>query len=279
MDYIRTFTREFDTGSEAELSVDGRSGAVTVRGEETGRVRIEVVARLWGEDESEADDQAELIKRGIHQEGKRITVRAPALLRAHPLIFFARGPRIDYQITVPQRTIATIVNRSGRTEIERIAGPLEVDSRSGRVSVREIGADTRIISRSGSVQVETIAGVLALESRSGSVRVSGCTRDVAIHSRSGSVQIDDVGGKLKLESRSGSVRYDGAVRDSVDIDVTSGSVRLAVDIDRPFFLDAQSDHGAVHSDLPIRRGGEGPKAGAPTLRVRTRSGGIHLVPS
>jgi hypothetical protein len=55
-------------------------------------------------------------------------------------------------------------------------------------------------------------------------------------------------------------------------------VRLAVDVDRPFFLDAQSHHGAVHSDLPLRRGAGGPKADAPTLRVHTRSGSIHIGP-
>jgi DUF4097 and DUF4098 domain-containing protein YvlB len=278
MEYIRTFTREFDTGPEADLSVDGRAGAITVRGEETARVRIEVVARLWGEDEAEADDQAELIKGGIRRDGNRISIRAPALLHPRSFIFFTRGPRIDYQISVPKKTKATIANRSGRTEIEQIAGPLDVDSRSGRVSVREIGADVRVTSRSGSVQVESIGGSLTLESRSGSVRVSACKRDVSLISRSGSVVIEEVGGKLKLESRSGAVRYEGAVLDAFEIDVRSGLVRLAVDAERPFFLDAQSDHGAVRSDLPLRRGGGAPSADGPTLRVRTRSGMIHIVP-
>lgn len=299
MEYIRTFTREFEVGDRAEVSIDNRSGTVTVRGDETQRVRVEVVARLWADSDTEADEQADLIRRGIRQEGKRVTVRAPTLLRPGPFILFGRGPRIDYQVTAPRATTATVTSRSGRVEVENLAGPLEVDAKSGRVAVSDIGGDTRIASRSGSVQAESVAGSLVLESRSGGVRVSRCEGDVTVHTRSGSLQIEDVGGKLKIEARSGSatvsdvgadltittgsgsVRYDGAVRGPFDIDVTSGSVRLALDPNSSFFLDAETTSGSVRSDLPLRRspgGAPTSRAAGPTVRIRIRSGSIHIVP-
>lgn len=297
MEYIRTFTRELHTGESAELSIENRSGTVAVRGEETAQVRIEVIAYLWAESDLEADEQAELIVRGIRQEGKSVTVRAPALLRPRPFLFFSRAPRIDYQLTVPQRSTASISSRSGRVEVENLAGPLEVTARSGRVSVREIGGDTRIASISGSVQVDAIAGSLVIDSRSGGARVSRCRGNVKVHSRSGSLQVEEVGGSLeaetrsgstsisgvggalKLTARSGSVRYQGAVGGPFDIDVVSGSVRLAVDPNSRFFLDAESTSGSVRSDLPLRRraGGAPPRDG-PRVRIRTRSGSILLTP-
>jgi DUF4097 and DUF4098 domain-containing protein YvlB len=281
MEYIRTFTREFDVGDEAQVSIESRSGTVTVRGDETQRVRVEVIARLWADNDVEADEQADLILRGIQQGGKRVTVRAPTLLRPRPFILFGRGPRIDYQVTAPRATTATITSRSGRVEVEELAGPLEIEARSGRVAVRDIGSDTKIASRSGSVQADVIAGSLALESRSGGVKVSRCEGDVTVRSRSGSLQIEEVGGALKIETRSGSVRYDGDVRGPFDIDVTSGSVRLAVNPKRSFFLDAESSSGSVRSDLPLRRAASAapsPRERGPTVRIRTRSGSIHIVP-
>lgn len=279
MEYFRAFTKTFDVGDEVELSIDSRSGLVSVRGEETRQVRVEVVARLWAESEEEADDQAELIERGIRQEGNRVTIRAPVLVRPGLLILFGRGPRIDYQVTTPRATRAHVTSRSGRVEVESLAGPLELDVRSGRAAVREIGGNVQIVSRSGGVQVESIAGSLLLDSRSGSVRVSRCGGDVTIQSRSGSLQVEDVGRKLNIENRSGSVSYRGAVRAPFNIDVRSGSVRLAVDPNSRFFLDAESASGSVRSDLPLRRGagGAAARADGPTVRVRTRSGSIHIV--
>jgi len=256
-----------------------------------------VVARLWAESDEDADDQLELIQRGIRQEGARVIVRAPAIVRPGLLLFFGHGPRIDYQLTAPRASAGRIVNRSGRINVDDLKGPLEVEARSGRVTLSRIGADTTIVSRSGIVQAEGIAGSLAIDSRSGRVTARSCERDVTVNSRSGTVQIEGVGGTLKVENRSGTiavrdvggavtiacrsgaVRYDGAVRGDFDINVTSGMVRLAVDADSSFFLDAESLSGGVHSDLPLRRpAGAAPSGPRPTVRVRTISGVIRVGP-
>lgn len=294
MEYIRTFTKEFEVGDTLSLSAETRSGSLTVRGDDTRAARVEVVARLWAEDADEADAQVELIERGITYGGQRLSIKTPTLLRQGPFLLFGRGPRIDYQVTVPRATDAAVVSSSGRVEVERIKGPLDIDSRSGRVSAREIGSDAKIISKSGTVQVEAIAGGLSVESRSGTVRVQDCERDVSIVSRSGTVQVEDVGGDLKIDGRSGvvgiseakrgvtvrtasgMVRYEGPVGGPIDIEVMSGSVRMLVDADSRFFLDAESAHGSVRSDLPLSRDAAAPAEGGPTVRVRTRSGSIHI---
>jgi DUF4097 and DUF4098 domain-containing protein YvlB len=277
MEYLRTFSKTFEVREGTQLSIENRSGTITVRGEDTERVQVDVVARIWAESEDEADDQAEMVMHSVRQEDNRISIRAPALLRPAPLILFGRGPRIDYQVTVPRSTVADVSSHSGRVEIENIAGPIDVTARSGRVGLRDIAGDVRIVSRSGSVQAEAIGGTLGIESRSGGVRVSRCARDVTINARSGALHLEDVGGKLKVESRSGAVRYEGAVHDSFDIEVRSGAIRLAVDPNSVFFLDAESAHGAVFSDLSMRkRGGTQPAKSGPTVRVRARSGAIQI---
>ena len=295
MEFIRTFTQQFQVGERATLSFEGRSGAVSIHGEETDEVRIEVVARLWAESESEADDQAELIARGIRHEGERVTVRTPLLPRTGVFLFFGRGPRVDYQLSVPQRTKAQLNARSGRVEIANIAGPLQIESRSGRISIREIGADTSVVCRSGHLEIEEIAGSLSIESRSGKIQLRGCTGDVQIDSRSGALQIENPGGDVRVQNRSGSitisdaaagvtvashsgaVRYRGAIRGPFDIQLASGAVTLAVDPNDHFFLDAETTSGIVRSDLPLRHGGAGGGDG-PTVRIRTRSGSIRIMP-
>ena len=282
MEYLRTFTREFEVGEQADLRVENRAGSVAVHGEDTRQVRIEVVARLWANSDHEADEQLALIERNILQEGARLTVRAPELLRPGGLLsIFGRGPRIDYQLTAPRATKAQLLNRTGRVEAAALAGPLEIEVRTGRVAVADIGGDVTVTSRTGSVQVEAIEGSLAVESRTGKIDIIRCKGDVTVRARTGSLRIEDVGGRLQVETTTGSVRYDGKVRDSFDIHVTTGSIFLAVDPDSVFFLDAATTTGAVRSDLPLRRSPDvaspAGKAG-PTVRIRATTGSIHVVP-
>ncbi len=278
MEFIRTLDVKFDVGDATRLSVESQSGTVAVRGNGGRSVRVEVVARLWAEDDAEADDQAELIRRAIQHEGDKVTVRTPALLRPRPFLFFGHSrPRVDYQITVPTQTQTKIDSRSGQIEVEAIAGPLRIDSRSGKVSVHDVTSDVEIRSRSGSVNAESIGGSLDVESRSGSMRIKGCGGDASLESRSGSLTIENVGGKLQAGIRSGSFKYEGAVRGSFDVKVTSGSVRLALDPDSRFFLDAEAISGSVTSDLRLRDDGGGrPPKNAPKVRIRTVSGSIHI---
>src|SRR3989304_3576903 len=132
MEFLRTLTREFEVGGKGGRAIDNRAGMVTARGEDTKRVRVEIVARLWAESEDEADDQMELVARGVRQEGKRVTIRAPALPQSSLFMLFGRGTRIEYQVTAPRSSTGTVLNRSGRVAIENLAGPLSVEARSGR---------------------------------------------------------------------------------------------------------------------------------------------------
>ena len=113
------------------------------------------------------------------------------------------------------------------------------------------------------------------------MRIKGCGGDASLESRSGSLTIEHVGGRLKAGIRSGSFKYDGAVHGSFDIDVTSGSVRLSVDPDSRFFLDAETVSGSVTSDLRLRSEGDGgrPPKNAPKVRIRTVFSSIHIAPN
>ncbi len=77
-------------------------------------------------------------------------------------------------------------------------------------------------------------------------------------------------------SASGSVEFRGRVAQPISMEVTAGSVRLAVSRDSGFFLDAESRAGSVRSELPVGYL-ERPPKDAPTVRVRTQSGTIRVV--
>jgi len=299
-EHVRTVTREFATGEPAVLHLESRSGAAVVEGRETDVVRVEAVLRIWSDDAGDADDAAALVERGMEMDGRqRVIVRAPALPQGSGggwsiLQFGQRGSRLDYHVRVPRRTAVRVLSRSGRVEIRRIEGRTHTEVISGRCTVEDVTGDVTAISRSGAMQIDRVEGSVTAEARSGRLHIaavrgrvvaearSGAVElahivgDARVSARSGSITVEDVAGGLHARSKAGSFRYRGAVRGDFDIEVGTGPITLAVDPDVPFFVDAESRVGPVTSDLPPRRGGAGPPAGGPKVRLRAITGPIRL---
>jgi hypothetical protein len=297
MEQLRTITREFATGEKAVLHLEARSGSVTVEGRASDSVVVEAVLHLWTDLAADADDAAELVERGIEQDQHRVIVRAPSLSRNREgwaALFGHHQASVDYHVRVPQRTAVRVLSRSGSVEIANIHGVVHSEALSGKITVADVRGNVSIISRSGSVAVERVAGSVEVDARSGKLRVrevngnvsaesrsgtadiEGVDGDLRVMSRSGALNVDGVTGKLYARARAGSVRYRGRVLDDVDIEAHAGSIVFAVDPDFPFFIDAESHVGGVHSELPPRRNGAAP-GGGPKVRLRTHAGSIRLV--
>ena len=295
MEHTRTITREFPTGEKAVLHVEARSGAVAVESIEGARVLIEAVVHVWSDLAVEADEAASLVARGMEQDAHRVIVRAPSLAQTEGWSLWGgkRGSRVDYNIRVPVQTAVRVLSRSGRLQIARVDGRVHVESQSGRVSIDRIRGDVTVVARSGSVSVEHVQGDVTAEARSGRLEVGQVTGTATVSARSGALDVREVGGDLqatahtgsitienararvKAEAHTGAIRYRGRVAGDIDMRAHTGLIHLAVDPAAPFFIDAESDLGAVRSELPPRSGGASNGTG-PKVRLRTHTGAIRL---
>lgn len=297
MEHTRTITREFQTGERAVLHVEARSGAVAVEGVAGDRVHIEAVVHVWSDLAVEADEAASLVARGMEQDAHRVIVRAPSMPQTEGWSLWGgkRGSRVDYIIRVPTETAVRVLSRSGRVQISRIQGRVHAEAASGRCSIDHIRGDAAAISRSGSLTVEHVDGDVMVEARSGRIEVSHVSGAATIEARSGAAEVRDIGGELRVathtgaisiedararvraQAHTGAIRYHGKVVADMDMKAHTGLIHLSVDPAFPFFVDAESDLGAVRSDLPSRRGAGGSANGAgPKVRLRTHTGAIRL---
>jgi DUF4097 and DUF4098 domain-containing protein YvlB len=298
MEHVRTVTREFATGEKAVLHLEARSGSVIVEGRAGDRVVVDAVLHVWTDLSSEADDAAAVVERNMEQEGHRVIVRAPSLRTDEGRGIFAmvgmKSSRIDFRVRVPTQTAVRVLSRSGAVQIAHVEGIVYTEAMSGKVGVEDVRGDVTARTRSGQLLVERVAGNVAADARSGKVRLKEISGNVEVEARSGAMEIEEIGGVLRLSSsagsvtmahiggkltartRAGSVRYRGRVADDIDIEAHAGSITLAIDPDYPFFLDAESHHGNVRSDLPPRRNGAAPAEGGPRVKLRSRAGSIRL---
>jgi hypothetical protein len=228
-------------------------------------------------------------------------VRAPALTggEGHSLLSYVgkRGSRVEYHARVPLHTAVRALSRSGSVEVTQVEGRTHVELLSGKCNISAIKGDVTAISRSGSVRIEDVKGnVQAAEARSGRIAVRRISGTASIEVRSGTIEAEDIGGELRIDSRTGPIkiedargpvyargrcgpfRYRGRVEGDFDVEVRTGPITMAVDPERPFFIDAESRMGPVRSDLPPRRGGGDTEAG-PRVRLRTHAGPISLTRS
>jgi hypothetical protein len=314
MEYLRTAEREFPAGDDFALEYEGRSGNIVVEGGDVDRARVQIVAHIYEETAEAADATLQRIADGVRMEGNTLRILPPQIVTGGFFFFANRGARVDYAVTVPRRTRCKLVSSSGRVEVARVAGPLDVAQKSGRTSVRGSEADVRLVSKSGSTDVEDVRGSLVAQAQSGKVAAENVRGDAKLSSHSGQVKVEHVGGNLfarthsgridalgvggaanlashsgrlslssaggevTLHTMSGAIAFEGQANANITIGTTSGGIHFDVDPAKPFFLDAETVSGSIRSDLPPRQGEGPPPEGAPTVKLRTVSGAIRLGP-
>ncbi|MGD8867259.1 MAG: DUF4097 family beta strand repeat-containing protein [Gemmatimonadales bacterium] len=155
----------------------------------------------------------------------------------------------DLEILVPRGVSTRVKIAVGEIKANDVEAPIDLDTHSGRVTVRNIRGDTRVDTGSGSVEVSSIRGSLNVDTGSGSVEVS-----------------DVEGERLFVDTGSGRVVVDGAKVSRFEVDTGSGSVRTsAIETD-----DAMIDTGSGAVTLDLVRMGAG------NFVIDTGSGGVTV---
>lgn len=207
----------------------------------------------------------------------------------------------------------TVASQSGPVEIERVGGKVTVVARSGRITLRDVESDVKLNTNSGSIEAERAGAALEAVAQSGNIAIDDVEGSVRAVAQSGRVTVSGVGGQAQIDARtgvvtvanvrngakvrthsgnvmvrgemtggldiqsvSGSVTVRGSVRGNLDIQAASGQVRLDVDPEAPFFIDAESTSGAIHSELTPRLEAPSLNGEGPRVKVRTSSGNIRV---
>ena len=294
-----TFERSFAVSGPLKLELSSGSGAVRITGSGSGKVHIHgdvSAGSFFGSAKEEL--QKAIDNPPIEQK--------TGLIRIGKDISSLRNTTISYTIEVPQETELSMSLASGSQNIQRVRGPVNIDSASGEVTVENVDKTVTIKSASGSIHVRNLGDDARIASASGSIEVNSIKGDLRTRAISGSINITAPGGRVEADAASGSVTVVGAGNDvkastaSGGIKVAgnpagnsywhlktaSGSVEVSVPKDAGFHLSAEAVSGQIRTDLPIviedqdkhsLRAHVGTPGGR--VEVRTVSGGIHVQPS
>ncbi|TDW60985.1 DUF4097 family beta strand repeat-containing protein [Kribbella pratensis] len=157
----------------------------------------------------------------------------------------------DFEVTVPRGTKITGENGSGDLELSGVAG-VDVKSRSGEVTLREINGDLNLDLTSGDVSVSDLTGKLDVKANSGDIEAAGLK-----------------GGPVDVETSSGDIELQLAEANDVRVKGTSGDIEITAP-GGDYKVSTESRTGDVENSL-------GNSADAShSLTATTTSGDIEL---
>ncbi len=188
--FEQTAERALPAGETARLEVKNSFGAVKVTAGAAGVVKVKLRKVVFLPTEEKAKAFADAVELRLSGDGALVKVGTNRdEVARHDDV----GLETHLEIEAPPETVADVRNEHGRVDLAGLASADVVTSFDG-------------------VAIEKIAGPLQLDSRHGDVRVSGIGAGLKLQSRHGNVEVEDIGGAAKLEVEHGDlvIRRTGA---------------------------------------------------------------------
>jgi len=277
-----TFEKTYQVTGPVDLSVQSRSGDITVRTGPAGTVSIRgkiYVGDHWlfGNRHTDVSDIEQ--NPPLRQDGNNIRID----------YVNARDISVDYEITVPEDTTVHSHSGSGDQTIEGTRGSIDLQSGSGDVKLSHLTGEIRLQTGSGDVRAHEISGTVRGGTGSGDMELEETgSGDVDLHAGSGNITARGIHGAFHAEAGSGDITADGTQTGAWEIRTGSGNVHVHLPSDAAFDANISTSSGTLDVNAPITMTVQGRvnetyktimgkvRGGGPLLTLRTGSGDIHI---
>jgi len=295
-----SFTRTLKVSGENDVNVTTGSGNIIVR---TGAAdTVQISARIHAHDSWSGPSGEEKVRRieanpPIEQVGSIIRI---GHIEDHDL---KNNVSIDYELTVPAKTRLNSSTGSGDQRVSGIQSSVRATTGSGNLTLADIASDLRAESGSGDINLTNVSGHMYVSTGSGNLRTSNVAGAFIGSSGSGDIHLDETGsGEVKVETGSGSVvakgvngpltvstgsgdvEINGQQKGEWSLNAGSGNVRVRLNGEPSFDIDAHTSSGSIDVNFPVTMQGSFRKNelrgkvrnGGSLVRVRTGSGDIQF---
>ena len=180
----------------------------------------------------------------------------------------------DVEIGVPEGSRITVTTAYAEVQLAGALGDCSVQSTGGDIRVEEVTTG-QLQSRYGSVTVDRLTEGGGVESTHGTVRVRLAGGTTTLTASSGDIVLDRASGDLTVRNTYGTVEIGAMSSGSCTVTTSYGSVGVGIPTGTAAYLDLQSDHGGVRSELD-RTDEPGAAVERASIRARTSYGAITI---
>jgi hypothetical protein len=164
---------------------------------------------------------------------------------------------------------------------------LDVQTGNGLIDVSGTGTDVVASSGNGAVRIVGSSGSVRVNSGNGAVTVDAARGPVTANSGNGEVRVTTTDGPVNASTGNGNIdvrMQKLGVRESMTFSTGNGTVTVSVPASFAAELDADTGHGRIESDFPLRMSGHIDMghvqatigSGGPRLRMSTGNGNLVL---
>jgi hypothetical protein len=289
----RQFSRTFATGPASQLEVDLSNARLAVWGEDRHDVFVSLSLRNASL-ELDQDDIVRQAEAAMLLEGSRLTIREPSITdrscqfsrsglnlavafsQGFPFGRLSNALQLEYELRVPRDTELRIDSGNGSVAIMALTGPVRVNAGNGHVSIDDVERDVQVESQNGKVTVNRGGGALMVSSENGDIRVEQVRGPTEARTENGRITLRELAAGLRAESENGRIEYQGEVHGDFDLRTENVPIMLIVPGGSRFELDAESQHGSVQCDLPVRHERPASDHPAPRVRLHSTNGSIRI---
>lgn len=272
----------FDTPQPIRVTVELGAGDVRIVATDRADTNVEVNPT---DPTSEPDVTAAKQTRVEYSSG-RLLVKAPRPGGFKRYAFWQGGDSVDILIGLPagsqlQGESATAAFhcsgrlgkchlKTGTGEIQLAeTGPVKLTTGAGDISLERATGDTELTAGSGAIWVGSIHGPATVKAANGDTRIGELTADLRISTANGAIVVDRAQAGVSAKTAKGDIQLGQLTRGAVTAQTGFGKVDLGVGQGVCAWLDLNTGHGTVRSELNASRP---PEPGEETVEVHARSG-------
>jgi hypothetical protein len=269
----------FDTPGPISVTVELGVGDLRV----VAGDRSDTIVEVRPSDAARKADVAAAEQTRVEYTGGRLLIKAPRGWRQHT--FRGGGESVDVQIDLPAGSHlrgdagVAALRCSGRlgecrytTGVGDIqldqAGPVQLKTGGGDISVVRAAGDAELIAGSGTVRVDSIDGTAVVRNSNGDTWIGKVASDLRVNAANGKIWVDQAQATVAAKNANGDIRIGEVARGAVLAQTGLGKVEIGVLDGVAAWLDLTTRHGNVDSDLDAT---EAPAPGEDTVEVRART--------
>jgi hypothetical protein len=269
---------KFDTPEPIVAVIEVPAGHIVIHAGE----RADTVVEVRPTDESEDADLKVAEQARVEFEGGQLSVRAP---RSRLRSLVGRLPSVDVTIELPAGSRvdakswghfrgegrigdATFETAAGSIRLAQ-AGRLKLRTSAGDISVGLASGHADLGTSSGKIRIGTVDGTAVAKTSNGDITIGEVTGDARLKSANGDITVERALGSLEATTAFGNVRIGEVVRSWAHIGTRFGELEIGIAEGTAAWLDVNSQHGMVRSDLDAV---DGPGESTETVEVRARTG-------
>jgi len=248
----------FETPEPIAITIDVLLGDVRIIASD----RTDTVVEVRPSDVARMHDVRAAQETEVDFAAGNLTVKAPRGWKMYTP--FSRDPSIDVTIEVPTgsrvhgtasvcRFLVTgelgqcvLKTSVGDLQLEK-AGPLELRTSGGNITVDQAVGRANITTSTGIVRVREIDGSAVVKNSNGDSTIRDVTGDLQVNAANGNITVERPRGTVTAKTANGNIRIGDAASGTLRLETSNGELEVGIHPGSAAFLDVRTKAGTVQN--------------------------------